>query len=117
MKSILIVDDDKAVLDLLETKLRSKYRTLATTNPKEALAIARDKRPDLVLCDMDMPQMNGMELATQVRKQSAGLPVLFLTGLVTADEARTGNFKGEQVVAKTAPIGELLSKIGTLIGA
>ena len=118
MKSILIVDDDRAVLDLLETKLRTKYRTLATTNPQEALAIARDKRPDLVLCDMDMPQMNGMELATQVRKQSAGkMPVLFLTGLVTADEARTANFKGEQVVAKTAPIGELLDRIGTLIGA
>jgi len=116
MKSILIVDDDKAVLDLLETKLRARYRTLATTNAKEALAIARDKQPDLVLCDMDMPGMNGMELAAQVRKHGK-TPVLFLTGLVTADEARTGDFKGEQVVAKTAPIGELLNRIGSLIGA
>jgi len=118
MKAILIVDDDKAVLDLLETKLRGKYRTLATTNPNEALAIARDKRPDLLLCDMDMPDMNGMELAAKVRKQAAGkIPVLFLTGLVTPDEARSGNFKGEQLVAKTAPIAELLARIGKLIDA
>lgn len=116
MKSILIVDDDKAVLDLLEAKLRAKYRTHATTKPKEALAIARDKRPDLMLCDMDMPGMNGMELAAQVRKQGK-MPVLFLTGLVTADEAKSGDFKGEQVMAKTAPIGELLNRIGSLIGA
>ena len=117
MKTILIVDDDEAVLELLGMRLRGKYRTLTTTNPQVAIRMALDKRPDLVLCDFDMPGMNGAELAARIRKDFAGqIPVIYLTALVTPGEAREGAMKGEQVLAKQAPISELLDCIRSRIG-
>jgi CheY-like chemotaxis protein len=117
MKTILIVDDDPAVLEVLGMRLRGKYRALATTDPKEAIQMALDKGPDLMLCDFDMPAMNGVELAKHIRAGFAGrIPVVYLTSLVTPDEARAGAMKGEQVIAKQAPISELLGCIKSLIG-
>jgi CheY-like chemotaxis protein len=117
MKTILIVDDDPAVIEVLGMRLRGQYRTLATTSPQQAIRMALDKRPDLVLCDFDMPAMNGVELAKQIRAEFAGrIPVVYLTSLVTPAEARAGAMKGEQVIAKQAPISELLACIKSLIG-
>src|SRR5438477_5520561 len=102
MKSILIIDDDRAVLDLIETRLRGKYRTFSTSDPTRAVAMAHAKHPDLVLCDLDMPVMNGPDVATAMRKEFPALPIVFLTGLVTPAEAKNGGIKGERVIAKGA---------------
>lgn len=116
MKSILIVDDDQAVLEMLGLRLIGKYLTFTTTNPSLAVSMAQAKRPDLVLCDLDMPTMNGANVAAALRKEFPRLPVVFLTGLVTPQEAKAGAIKGERVIAKSAPIAELLHCIQSIIG-
>jgi len=116
MKTILMIDDDQAVLDFLATKLVGKYRVVTTTKPAQAAPIVRERRPDLVLCDLDMPQIGGAELAAALRKEFPGIPVLFLSGLVTVSGAKDGPIKGERVVSKQATVPELVAAIQSVIG-
>jgi two-component system phosphate regulon response regulator PhoB len=118
MKSILIVDDDDAVLQLLGMRLRGRYRTFTTTNPAQAVALALEKKPDLVLCDFDMPGINGAEVAARLRKEFGDkMPIVFLTALVTPAEARAGAMKGERVISKGASVDELISCVQSVIGS
>jgi len=116
MKTILIIDDDQAVVQLLEIRLRGKYITHATTDPKSAVSRLKTTRTDLVLCDLDMPVMNGSETARAIRKEFPSLPIVFLTALVTPTEAKDGAIKGERVIAKAAPISELADCIESIVG-
>lgn len=121
MKTILLVDDDPAVIDLLEARLRTRFTVVSTPDPKRALALARERKPDLILSDVDMPGMNGAELGAALRAAGVGqVPVVFLTGLVSPDEVRSlpaqSGLGSHRIIAKRAPFSELLACIESLIG-
>ena len=120
MKTILLIDDDTAVLDLLGSKLRPAYAVIASANPHQAVKLAVDRRPDLVLCDVDMPGMNGAEVAAALKDAGAGaIPIVYLTGLVSPQEANDLPLAAagrHRVIAKRAALGELLACIKSLIG-
>lgn len=89
-KRILIVDDDVAVADSLARALRrlGAYEVLTENRSGRALAAARDFRPDLVLLDIVMPDMDGDEVAVAMQADPAlaSTRIAFLTGLVSAEE-------------------------------
>ena len=121
MKTILLVDDDPAVVDLLSAKLHRLYQVVSTTDPRKAVSLALDRKPDLILCDMDMPDMNGAQVAAALRAQGAGaIPLAYLTGLVSREEAadlpKQGSQAEHRVVAKRAPLNELVACIRSLVG-
>jgi len=67
---ILIVEDNPANLDLSKYLVESHgYATLTATDGEQGLRIAREKRPDLILCDLQMPVMDGYELLKQIRNE------------------------------------------------
>ena len=79
---ILVVDDEKANIDLLVGLLAGRYRTLVAGNGREALRRARsDHPPDLILLDMVMPDMNGLEVCRQLKagETTRNIPVIFVT--------------------------------------
>ena len=68
-KKILIVDDEKDILELLDYHLiKEGYKTMKASNGKEALLIAKDFLPDLVLLDLMMPEMDGIETCIEFRE-------------------------------------------------
>jgi putative two-component system response regulator len=80
---ILVVDDDNAIAILLQRVLTGDgYRVTVAQNGREALDSVASNRPDLILTDLDMPQMNGYELCRQIKHEPATrlLPVLMMTG-------------------------------------
>lgn len=80
---ILLVDDEAAVRDVAERMLHFwNYRVLAASTPGDALALADapEQRIDLLLTDLSMPQMNGLELAQVVRQARPQLRVLVTSG-------------------------------------
>lgn len=81
MKPILVIDDEKAVRDVL-TKIISHmgYTALTARNGHEGLDLFRNRTIGLVLTDLDMPGMDGWSLASNIKKQSPGTPVLMVTG-------------------------------------
>jgi hemerythrin len=79
--TILAVDDDPAVTEYLQAKLGARYRLISTNSPNEALQIAQAEQPDLILLDVDMPELDGFELCRRMKKENLMLdaPVIFLT--------------------------------------
>ncbi|MDT8441696.1 MAG: response regulator [Desulfuromonadales bacterium] len=100
---ILLVDDDLINLGLLEKILAPHYRTVSTTDGFEAIRLVKEHRPDLILLDMLLPQLNGLEICGLLRedKRLKTIPVLFLTG---HDRA------GADILAQDLGVVDLLQK-------
>jgi two-component system response regulator ChvI len=78
--TIAVVDDDHDILELVETMLEIEgHQVITFDNGRAALESLRTKSPDLVILDIKMPEMDGMELLRQLRLKSQ-VPVIFLTG-------------------------------------
>lgn len=88
MPTILAVDDDAGVLQLIVRLLgQAGYRILTASNGLEALQVYESYAPslDLVLTDVDMPEMNGLELAARIHSAHPSAKVLLMSGGVPAD--------------------------------
>jgi len=80
MQSILIVDDDQDIRNILWNVLKDKgFAPVLAQNGKEALGKLREEPPDLVLLDMRLPDMHGLELLEKIRKQYTDIPVIIIT--------------------------------------
>ena len=79
---ILLVDDDPGNLKRAQTILGEEFRISATTSGKMALSLLSKVTPDLILLDVNMPEMNGFETLKKIRELENGsmIPVVFLTG-------------------------------------
>lgn len=86
---ILVVDDEEVVLELFHKILKKEeYTVLAANNGKHALEIVERKRPDLVVLDLKMPGMNGIEILRQIKKIDKNIEVIMITGYGTMKTAR-----------------------------
>ena len=88
MKKILIIDDDFLTrASLAQTLLRDDYRVFHAKDGQRGLEQARKSKPDLIICDLDSPKMNGLELRDAIRQdiRTQHIPVIFLTESPTPD--------------------------------
>lgn len=81
MKTVLVVDDEPLFLELLEQRLGARYRVITALDGAEGLALARSHRPHLILSDLKMPRMDGLQLFDALRSdpETARLPFLILS--------------------------------------
>ena len=83
-RAVLHVEDDPQFVRLMGALLRSRgYEYTAVTDPKEGLPALMRSKCRVVLLDLEMPGMNGIELLTQIKKFDGGIQVIVLTGVVT----------------------------------
>lgn len=86
MATVLVIDDEEGIRNLLDTLLSRKgYEVVLASNGKKGLELFRRKRPDVVVLDLKMPQMNGLTVLQQVRQLNPTQPVVILTGAGTAE--------------------------------
>lgn len=87
---VLLVDDEEDIRKIGRLSLQAvgKFETAIASSAAEALALARSERPDLILMDMMMPGMDGLEALAELKKipELAAIPVLFMTARVQRDE-------------------------------
>jgi signal transduction histidine kinase len=117
---ILVVDDTEDNLDLLEFALKRRpVKMLRASSGQECLVIAEQQRPDIILLDIQMPEMNGFETLKRLRANpaTAKIPVVFLTAQrKDADSIATGLALGaEQYLTKPIDTDELLVRTKMLI--
>jgi len=116
---ILLVDDDDAVLEYFEAKLGQRYELVATNAAEQVLALARQHAPQVIVCDIDMPKMDGGELSSALfaDEELRDIPVLFLTALATPAqlERLSGQLGGRPAVSKSEPVARLVARIEALI--
>lgn len=117
---IVVIDDDPAVLTVLETRLGVNYQLVCTDDPRNAVALIRRERPDAVLCDIDMPEVSGGDISAALLKDpsTAHIPFVFLTNLATAQELDDlgEEVSGRPCVSKGAPLAKLLATIERVCG-
>ena len=112
---ILAVDDTPSELDLFATLLGREGYTLALAkNGPQALAMATKEQPDLILLDIFMPGMDGIETCRRLKADPAtrDIPVIFVTGTSRADEVLAGFEAGAvDYVTKPFRVPELLARV------
>ncbi len=91
-KSILLVDDEPHVLEVLKVTLEDfGFQLLEAEDGPSALQIARDKKPDLVILDVMLPSMSGLEVCKTLREESGeSIPVILLTARSGEDDEKAG---------------------------
>jgi DNA-binding response OmpR family regulator len=115
-KTILVVDDEEGVVSLLEAYLRHQgFRVLSAANGRQALHLARQEHPDLIVLDIMMPEMDGLEFL-RAHRQQADTPVILLTARVEDDEKVVGLELGaDDYLTKPFRPRELVARIRAVL--
>ena len=113
-QTILVVDDTPENIDVLSAVLRPYYKVKAAMNGKVALKIAAKQKPDLILLDVMMPEMDGYEACRRLKEdaETASIPVIFVTAKSeTADEQKGFDLGAVDYIAKPISPPLVLARI------
>lgn len=116
-KRILIVDDEKAFGTMVKLNLEGNdmYEVCVEPNPELCLTRIQECTPDLILLDVVMPEIDGVEVARRIKNDQRfrKIPIVFLTGILTKEEVllRKGVMDGYTVIAKPISTEELIRSI------
>lgn len=118
-RTVLVVDDEKDITDLVSYNLTQEgFRVLVADNGYEAVEIAKKKRPDIVVLDWMMPEMDGLEACRCLRKcpDTENVPIIMLTAKVDLTDKVLGLEMGaDDYLTKPFHIRELLARIHAMI--
>lgn len=104
-KKILIVEDDEELIEAMKDRFEQEgFVVITAVNGEEGVKTAKAKHPDLILLDVMMPKLNGMEALAQLRQDSWGkdVPVFVLTALDAEDKRREAAQMGADYIVKSA---------------
>ncbi|EFO81176.1 two component transcriptional regulator [Oscillochloris trichoides DG-6] len=115
-RTILVVDDDNGLRELIRINLEHEgYTVIQAADGLQCLELVRDQRPDLVILDVMMPEMDGVEACTKLREFSL-LPVLMLTAKVQSEDVIQGLDCGaDDYLLKPFNMNELSARIRALL--
>lgn len=118
-KKVLIVDDDPDMVKVMTFRLKSAgFEMDSCTSGKEALEKVKDSPPNLVLLDIQMPDMTGIEVADGIQGNEAtkNLPIIFLTGKVDVDKGQVEGKPNRDIMIKPCDFDQLIQKINEKTG-
>jgi DNA-binding response OmpR family regulator len=117
---ILVVDDDRALLGMVKKYLAANGLTvIMTDNGSEALLLVRDSKPDLILCDAEMPGLDGHALCRRIKQEAdtRSVPVVLMSGARMADKDVLQGFEGgaDDYVMKPFSLAVLLARLKAVL--
>ena len=119
MSTVLIVEDNDKNMKLARDVLNAKgYQTLEAVSGEEGVKLAKDKLPDLVLMDIQLPGINGIEAFRQIRAdaKTARIPVVALTASVTPTDRSEINAAGfDAFIGKPISLKEFVETVRRLV--
>ena len=119
-KTILIVEDNELNMKLFNDLLEAKgYDILQTRNGREALEIARSKNPDLILMDIQLPEVSGLDVTKWIKEDpaTASIPIIAVTAFaMKGDEERIRQGGCEAYISKPISVASFLETIQFHIG-
>jgi two-component system KDP operon response regulator KdpE len=115
-QTILMIDDDETLLELLSDHLKTMgYNALTANSGKQGLELVTQEKPDLVVLDVMMPQMDGWEVCKQLR-ESSRVPIIMLTAKgEEIDKLRGFNLGVDDYVTKPFSFAELVARAGAVL--
>lgn len=120
MPHILIIDDDLSVLSLFEQFLTSAgYSVALATDGREGLRQMKQQKPDLIITDIMMPEMDGLELLMEIKKHHQEIPVIAISGGMKIRPIsflpQAKKFGARRVFQKPIALTELLQAVQELL--
>jgi two-component system OmpR family response regulator len=120
MARVLVVDDEPHIAELVSVALRySGFDVSSAATGREALSEVRRARPDLVVLDVMLPDLDGFEVAKRIRQEDGSvdrLPVIFLTARdTTADKVEGLGLGGDDYVTKPFSLEELIARVQAVL--
>ena len=115
-RTILVVDDDKKTVDLIRLYLeREKYRVLVAYDGQQALALARQKYPSLIILDWMLPGVDGLDVCRTLRADS-NVPIIMLTAKATEEDTLQGlDLGADDYVTKPFSPRELVARVRVML--
>jgi DNA-binding response OmpR family regulator len=116
---VLVADDDDAILLLVTTRLkRDGFEVISARNGEEAIALARERHPDIAVLDIGMPKLDGLEVLAQIRADETleTMRVLLLTAKAQESDMRRGYDAGaDAYVRKPFSPSDLSARVRALV--
>ncbi len=117
---ILVVDDNEANLDIAKTRLESQgYEVMTAIDGEDALAKARESQPDLLLLDIMMPKLDGIEVTRRLKADASlpFIPIILVTAKADAKDVVAGlDAGGDDYLTKPFSPRQLLAKVREFLG-
>lgn len=114
-KRLYIVDDDTSLLETLSAALSSQYEIMAFGSGIDAITSAHTRPPDILVTDLNMPQMNGFELIYAIRQLCPACRVVLMSGSIFMSEQESSHeHTGTRLLAKPFTASTLLQIIASL---
>jgi two-component system phosphate regulon response regulator PhoB len=116
--TVLVVDDDPVIVNLLQVNFEIEgYDVLAATGGEAGLAQAQAGRPDVVVLDVMMPGMDGIEVARRLRQdeQTQHIPIILLSAKAQTADIQAGLAVADEYVTKPFEPLELLERVATVL--
>lgn len=115
-RSVLVVDDEVAIAEAVRARLESEgYRVFVAGDGPDAIDLARAERPDLVVLDLMLPGMDGLEVCAAIQRQ-AWVPVLMLTAKAEEEDKLAGFAAGaDDYLTKPFSLRELAVRVGAIL--
>jgi CheY-like chemotaxis protein len=120
MATLLLVEDDATIRDMLSRRLQHEgYQVITATNGAAAIMRARSEHPDLILMDIGLPLLNGLQATQRLKAmpQTCTIPIIALTAFSMADDRVKCLAAGcDEYESKPVVFARLLSKIQAFLG-
>src|SRR5256885_4835132 len=115
-RKILVVDDDRKTVDLLRLYLeKDGYQVLTAHDGRQALDLTRQRRPDLIVLDLMLPNVDGLDVCRILRAESK-VPIIMLTARTTEDDKLLGlDLGADDYVTKPFSPRELVARVRTVL--
>jgi CheY-like chemotaxis protein len=117
---ILVIDDEPDLVSTVQCRLEwCKFEVVTAGNGEEGLEKAANEKPDLILLDIDMPVMNGLEMLGQLKNRPnlKDIPVIMCTAFCEPEDIAKASFYGVvDYIAKPFDFSELVEKISNALG-
>jgi DNA-binding response OmpR family regulator len=115
-KKVLVVDDDVKTVELVKLYLnRDGYRVITANDGNEALRLARENSPDLIVLDLMLPGINGLDICRILREES-DVPIIMLTAMTTDDDRLKGlDLGADDYVTKPFSPRELAARVRAVL--
>jgi len=116
-QQILVVDDEPSIVDAVATTLRYEgFEVREATNGRAALAAAQEAPPDLIVLDVMLPDLDGIEVTRRLRADGIRVPVLFLTARDSVDDKVAGlTIGGDDYVTKPFSLAEVVARTRAIL--
>jgi CheY-like chemotaxis protein/nitrogen-specific signal transduction histidine kinase len=112
MKTVLVAEDEESNFELVRIVLQKRYRLLRAHNGIEAVTINEDEKPDLILMDIRMPEMNGLDATRIIKEVSPETPVIALSAFAFEENIKEAQAAGcDEFIAKPFRVEDLIETI------